>query len=346
MLKVDYIIVGLGLVGLALSEKFEALGKSFVVFNDNSQQASIVAGGMYNPVVLKRFTPVYKGAEMLEEALPFYDKLAKKLNIKLDYKVPIARVFKSIAEQNNWFLASDKPILKDYMEDVLLSNNNPSIKAKFKLGFLKNTGRIDTKSLIGFYKEYLKKQDCLIEVSFDYELLKIENKSVSYKDITASKIVFCEGFGMHKNPFFNYLPLQESKGELLTIQAPNLNLEYFLKGPVFIMTLGNDLYKVGATFNWTYKTNNPTEKGKNELLEKLATLIKSDYKIVAHHAGVRPTVKDRRPLLGKHPKYKNMAIFNGLGTRGVMIAPYAVNYLIDHLEKDTDLPNDLVIYRF
>jgi len=123
-MKVDYIIVGLGLAGLALSEKLEALGKSFIVFNDNSQKASIVAGGMYNPVVLKRFTPVYKGAEMLEEALPFYDKLAKKLNIQLDYKVPIARVFKSVAEQNNWFLACDKPILKDYMDDALVSNNN------------------------------------------------------------------------------------------------------------------------------------------------------------------------------------------------------------------------------
>ena len=237
-MKVDYIIVGLGLAGLALTEKLDSLGKSFIVFNDNTQHASKVASGMYNPVVLKRFTLVYKGSDMLKVALPFYDKLAQKLNITINFKVPIARVFKSVEEQNNWFLACDKPILNNYMADVLVNNDNPDIKADYKLGFLKNTGRIDTKTLLIYYKEYLKSKDYLIEESFNYDLLRIEGETVSYIDITASKIVFCEGFGLHKNPFFNYLPLQESKGELLTIHAPNLDLDYFVKGPVFIMPLG------------------------------------------------------------------------------------------------------------
>jgi glycine/D-amino acid oxidase-like deaminating enzyme len=40
-----------------------------------------------------------------------------------------------------------------------------------------------------------------------------------------------------------------------------------------------------------------------------------------HFAGVRPTVKDRRPLVGTHAEYSAIHILNGLGTRGVMLGP-------------------------
>ena len=84
-MKVDYIIVGLGLAGLAFAEELENSNKSFIVFEDNSQNSSMVAGGMYNPVILKRFTPVWNADQQLEIALPFYEKLEKKFNKKYDY---------------------------------------------------------------------------------------------------------------------------------------------------------------------------------------------------------------------------------------------------------------------
>ena len=57
--KIDYIIVGLGLAGLAFAEELFNANKSFLVFEDDSQTSSLVAGGVYNPVILKRFTPVW-----------------------------------------------------------------------------------------------------------------------------------------------------------------------------------------------------------------------------------------------------------------------------------------------
>ncbi len=78
-MQVDYIIVGLGLAGLAFSKELEQHHKSFVVFEDNSQNSSIVAGGMYNPVILKRFTPVWNAIDQLEIALPFYEAIRKKI---------------------------------------------------------------------------------------------------------------------------------------------------------------------------------------------------------------------------------------------------------------------------
>ena len=345
-MQVDYIIVGLGLAGLAFSKELEKHNKSFIIFEDNSQNSSIVAGGMYNPVILKRFTPVWDAIDQLKIAIPFYEALEKEFNSKYHYSVDIYRIFKSIEEQNNWFIASDKPSLSDYMDAEIIHKKHTGVIADFGYGKLKNTGRIDTKLLLEDYRKYLTDKKLLKNESFQYDNLKIEKNTVEYNDIKASKIVFCEGFGLKQNPYFNYLPMQEAKGELLIIHAPDLTIDFLVKAAVFILPLGNNYYKVGATFNWEDTTKIPTEAGKNELLTKLKTCITVPFKVVDHVAGVRPTVKDRRPLVGKHPNHPNMAILNGLGTRGVMIAPKAAKLLYKHLEHGEALENEISIARF
>ena len=345
-MQVDYIIVGFGLAGLAFAETLEQQQKPFMVFNDNSQQSSKVAGGMYNPVILKRFTPVWDVEDQLKTALPFYKRLEKKLNERYDEQLAIFRVFTSVEEQNNWFIASDKPVLSNYMHPEVVQNSNKSIKTPFGLGKVSGTGKINSKKLLTDYEEYLSRQGKLKKESFDYECVKFKNKRVEYKNVKANHIVFCEGFGLKKNPFFKDLPLTGTKGELITIHAPGLKLDEILKFAVFVMPLGNDLYKVGATFNWKDKSPTPTEVAKNELVEKLETIVKVPYKIVVHEAGIRPTVKDRRPLLGKHKDYKQLVVLNGLGTRGVLLAPKMAQLLFDYLENGIELPKEVSIGRF
>jgi glycine/D-amino acid oxidase-like deaminating enzyme len=344
--EVDYIIVGLGLAGLAFSRILEKHNKTFIIFEDNSQNASKVASGMYNPVILKRFTPVWKAKDQLKVAIPFYKDLEKLLSKKYHYAVAIYRVFKSIEEQNNWTVASDKLLLSDYMNPQITNKKIDGILSDFGFGKLDNTGRIDTKLLLKDYTHFLKNKNLIENESFEYDKLKIDKNSVEYKNIKAKKIVFCEGFGLIKNPFFNYLPMQEAKGELLTIYAPDLKIDFMIKSSVFVQPIGNHHYKVGATFNWKDKTLNPTKEGEKELVEKLFKVISVPYKIVKQSAGIRPTVKDRRPLVGTHPKYKNMALLNGLGTRGVMIAPWAADQLFHYLEQEKKLDNEITINRY
>ncbi|MDO9138179.1 MAG: FAD-binding oxidoreductase [Lutibacter sp.] len=345
-MKADYIIVGLGLAGLAFTKELEKNKKTFLVFEDHSQNSSMVAGGVYNPVVLKRFTPVWNATEQLEIALPFYNDLEIQFNKKYDYLIDIYRIFKSVEEQNNWFAACDNPVLSNYMSTKLINEKYEGILADFGYGKLLNTGRIDTKSLLEDYRNCLSQRNLIRNESFQYSELKITENGVEYKDIIASKIVFCEGFGLKNNPFFNELPMQEAKGELITIHAPNLNINFMIKSAVFVLPLGNNNYKVGATFNWKDKTQLPTKEGKNELLTKLKSVIDVPFEIVEHIAGIRPTVKDRRPLAGKHPKHQKLAVLNGLGTRGVMIAPTLAKALYDHLENGIALDQEISIARF
>ncbi|MEL0653217.1 FAD-binding oxidoreductase [Algibacter sp. TI.3.09] len=345
-MKVDYIIVGIGLAGISFCEQLKAHSKSFVVFDNASQQSSTVAGGLYNPVVLKRFTSVWKSEEQIDLALNVYENIEKRLNVKLDYKIPVYRKFASLEEQNDWFTASDKPRLTQYLSTKLIKNTNEAINAPFSFGEVLITGRVDVKTLIETYKTDLLKDGLLIESDFDYDVLESDDAIVNYKHIEAKHIVFAEGFGVTKNPFFNHLPMVPTKGELLTILAPNLNMEVVLKAGVFLIPLGDDLYTVGATYDWHDTTHDVTDKAKKELLDKLEKVINCDFTVVNQVAGIRPTVKDRRPLIGKHSDYENLYVLNGLGTRGVMIGPYVAKALYEFIELGTLLEPEIDIARF
>lgn len=346
MKEVDYIIVGCGLAGVSFCEELRAHNKSFVVFDDHSQQSSIVAAGLYNPVILKRFTAVWKAKEQLQLATSFYEHLENLLGVKLDYKLPVYRRFASIEEQNDWFNASDKPVLEHYLFPQVISNTHSAIDAPFGFGKVMETGRIDTSTLLQHYKLFLKTINSYIKERFDYAAVSVHENEVTYKNIKAKNLVFAEGFGMVNNPFFKNLPLNVAKGEVLSIKAPDLKMEFILKSSVFVVPELDDCYSVGATYDWTDATHDITEEAKTELLSKLKQLISCDFEVVNQLAGIRPTVKDRRPLVGRHPEYSNMSILNGLGTRGVMIGPYVAKQLFQHLENGTLLETEIDIKRF
>lgn len=269
-----------------------------------------------------------------------------KLKCTVDFKRPILRKFFSVEEQNNWFSASDKPTLAPFLSTQLISKKYPGIDSPYGYGEVLQTGYVDTALLIEKYRAYLIEHTLFQEESFVYDALQLETSGIRYKDIQAKHIIFAEGFGMHANPYFKDLPLDGTKGELFTIKAPKLDLDVIVNTSVFILPLGNDLFKVGATYNWKDKTNLPSEEGKTELVERIQEIITCDFEIIAHFAGVRPTVKDRRPLVGTLQNHQTIHILNGLGTRGVMLGPAMAKELFDSIEYQVPLDAAIDIRRF
>ena len=342
---IDYIIVGNGLAGISFSEIALNAKKKILVFDNNSQPSSRVAGGLYNPVVLKRFSEVWKAKEQIDFAFPLYHQIQKKLKVTFDFELPIFRKLFSIEEQNNWFQAADKPNLAPFLDATLVTKSYPNIDSPFHYGKVHHTGYLNISILIEAYSNFLKSNNCFSTATFDYTAIEFSEEYILYKNTKVKNIIFAEGFGLHANPYFNNLPLDGTKGELLIIKAPNLDVDVVIKSSVFIIPIGNDLYKVGATYDWSDKTNTPTEEGKSELVNKLKEIISCDFEIVNHFAGVRPTVKDRRPLVGTHPIHKQLHVLNGLGTRGVMLGPYLANQLFQHIENKDPLEKEIDITR-
>lgn len=342
----DYIVVGFGLAGLAFVEHLENNHKSYIVFEDASQKSSRVAGGLRNPIVLKRFTSSWKSLEQFNLAEPFYKGIEQKLQDQLIHKLPILRRFNSVEEQNMWFEACDKPVLNQFLNAELIYNQNRALDVPYHYGEVKKTVRIDLKKMLSLYLDHIQENNGLLADSFKYDTLKVYQDYVVYDGIKAKNIVFAEGYGVKKNPFFNDLPLVGNKGEYIVIKSKDLKLTKAIKSSVFVIPLGDDLYKIGATYNHEDKSVAVTKSAQKELQKKLSNFIKVDYTIVDQEAGIRPTVRDRRPLVGVHPNHRNMQILNGLGTRGILISPWVSKNLYDHVFHGTPLDKEIDIKRF
>ena len=345
-IQVDYIVVGCGLAGIAFAETCLSNKKSIFVFDNGSQNSSTIAAGIYNPVILKRFSGLEHAQEQLHSMNQFYHDLQHKLNKNFDNKIPVLRKFVSIEEQNNWFAASDKESMSAFLSTKFYKNKITGFPSPFNYGEVLQTGFVDTEALTSAYKNYLQHEKWYSNQEFDHHELQINENSVTYKSILAKHIVFAEGFGLHANPYFNNLPLDGTKGEIIIIEASGLKLNYIINSSLYIVPLGNSLFKVGATYNWASKTCDTTDEGLQELIAKLNGIINCEYTIVSHFAGIRPTVKDRKPLLGTHHTHSQIHILNGLGTRGVMLGPWCAKKLYNHIENGIDIERTHNITRF
>lgn len=345
-MNIDTLIVGFGIAGLNYAEQLRRNKKSFMVLAPLEQSASHCAAGIINPTVLKRFNPVWKAEAFLNYALPFYTDLEALVQGKVFHSLPIYRILKSIQEQNEWIVAASRPTLEKYLNAKLISAKKyPEVSAPNAYGEVTISARVNTNALLNFYRNKIIPNQFTKE-KLNYETLIVQKELIKYKEITARRIVFCEGYHGVNNPYFNYLPLVGSKGEILIIKCDHLTEEVIFKGSIFLSPMGNNEFWVGATFDREDKTTKVTEKGKDWLLAKLNQFLKIPYQTLEHKAQIRATVIDRRPLLGRHPQLDNVYLLNGVGTRGVLMSPLLSNWLFNFIENNVKLPPEADIKRF
>lgn len=346
MQKFDYIIVGLGIAGISLTERLLRKGKRFVVIDNSQHNSTAVAGGVVNPMVLKRLNPVWNASEFLAEAIKFYPEVSQRLPQPISEDIPLLRVMGSVKEQNDWIAASSGPSRSHFLSSELISDHSEGLKAPFGYGKVKKTFHVNTGLLIKDFKKLLKSGDHLLEEEFDYLALEFNEGLVRYQDLLADKIIFAEGASAMKNPFLPPDILIPKKGEYITVQANELSLKSILKGPFFIIPLGDGLFKIGATFAHGDESYGTTEKGRDQLRVATEKVLNCRFKVVDQVAGMRPTVKDRKPIMGRHSELSSVIFFNGLGTRGLLMAPLLSKWMLDHLEDGKPIPSEVNIDRF
>lgn len=344
--KIHTLIVGMGLAGVNYALQLHRNKREFLLFqNKKKVNASQNAAGILNPTILKRYTIAWQGTSFLQFAIDWYKKLELDWNIQLYFPFPIFRFFANDAEHNHWSVSAQSDILKPYLNADIFWDIPKGIQRNSGYGRVHKVGKLDIQLFLNTFEEKFSKASIRNE-EFDYSALNITENGVVYNGISADHIVFCEGHRFNENPWFKVLPLIGSKGEYLEVKIPGLNPQIIYKGGHFIAPLYEDVFWVGATFNPKDKNNEPTKKGKDELVKKLENLIKLPYQILNHKIGIRPTVIDRRPILGTHPEFKRLHIFNGLGTRGGMMAPLLATQLYDWINKGKELSKEIDIHRF
>ena len=344
---IDYIVVGLGLSGISFCHQLQKQQHSFVVIDNGKQSASRVGSGLFNPIALKRTKPAWMGHQLMSTSMPTYKALEMELGVRLIHHASILKIMHQKVDINDWHQASVQDDCKPYMNPNIQQNRNPGIRAAFGFGEVTNTGWVNTALLVDEFTTYLKSKEKLMQETFEANDLQMDDNCVRYRDIKAKHIVFTQGVGgLTHNPWFSQVPLQQTKGELMIIESKDLQEKSIIKGGVFMIPLGNHRYRVGSTYNWKDQNEGPTQKAQLRLQQQLDKMIQVPYHIVSQSAGFRPTLPDRKPVIGVHPQFSQLAICNGMGSRGVLQAPFCARYLYDYIEKGSPIPSEISLHRF
>lgn len=344
--KVDYIIVGQGLAGTLLAHELLEANKSVVLIDKPlPAMASKVAAGLFNPVAIKRCIRSWNADTFLPFAIERYRSLEEKLGVHFLNEAPIYRLFSNVDNRQQWEIKCSNDNMDDYIGNFQQANTYSYLKDDFGGASIAPAGSLKMLTFLASSRAYFLEKKVLKEEVFSFEELEVE-KGV-YKALEASKIVFCEGFRAIYNPYFSYLPFSPTKGEILTIRIPSIEkMDKIVSKGIFIMPLGNHLYRIGATYNHNDWDDVITEAGLSYLESKIVEILAAEYEIVDQNAGVRPTVRDRKPFLGTHPKHPKLAVFNGLGTRGVLQGPYLAAHFCDFLTTTKKISQNVDIQRY
>ncbi|HEU5146715.1 MAG TPA: FAD-dependent oxidoreductase [Chryseosolibacter sp.] len=344
----DLIIVGQGLAGSAVAMRALERAYRIAVFDrpaDN--RSSRVAAGLFNPITGKNLVKSWLADAAFPALHRFYPAIEKITNKRFFHPLPVYKTFNSIEEQNEWLgKTGDDPYGNYLLRFFPPGKFDQSINDPFGGFTLSQSGYLDTGAYLDAVAKFLEERHLYYPELFDYEKLDVKEDGVAYGSLRARRIIFCEGVRNASNPWMNIFPVNSLKGEFISVQCHWEKDVILNRGVYMVPGAGSSEWRVGATYNWNDHNPGITSWARNELSGKLDALIRMPYTITGQQWGVRPTTRDRRPIIGSHPRYPSMIIFNGLGTKGVSLAPYFSEVLFRWMENKGTIEKEADVSRF
>lgn len=340
--QVDYIIVGGGFAGFFLAHQLQKENRSFVIFNGEQISGSYISAGVCNPVILKRFSTFWKSKEQMDYLETIFSEIESYTGKNYIINEPVARIFHDEAEKKQWLKNSNKDDLKPFLDPDFITLD--SVENPLESGIVKNSCRIDVENFFKDMFQYFDEKGVIINDSFDHDSIDTENST--YKDYQFKKIVFCEGIHTKDNPYFDQIPVLPNKGHCLEVKIDEPIDPYIIKKKHFLFSLSDKRFYCGGTYDRFDQTEEIDPEFVEELETGLQVFYKGNYSISKIKTAFRATVDDRRPILGTHPEFTNLHIFNGLGARGVLNGTYFSKVMFDYLESQIDLDPEIDVKRF
>ncbi len=289
-------VIGFGLAGACVALQLQRAGYCVRVVDDGHGGSSQVAAGLVNPVAGRNFEPSWEVQKAWEIALPFYQSLGKRLF----HSVPILRL---------WFDEVDRAKFERKRELV-----KPWIADVTDEGVLwKQGGWLDCpRFLKAAREEFLGKGGEWHEAP------------------QGGSQIWCTGASGLIRRDFSDIDHRSAKGEILTVRVPGWGESRILNRAGWVIPIGGDLFRVGATYDWDRLESGPTAEGRRKVEAILQTFTKCDYEVVGHVSGIRPIINRSKPMV-KFQKGKGCMV-NGLGSKGVIYAPRLGLEMIDRLK--------------
>ena len=329
-MNVDYLIIGQGICGSFLSRYLLEAGCDILVMDEEQPNtASRVASGIINPVTGRRLIKTWEIDRFMSFAKYAYSSWELLLGKKIFTETSII----DFPVTPQMHLAFRERMVEEPLLGI--PANTDQWKNFFDFAFLpgeiKPAYLIDIHSLLDIWRIILQDRQIIKEEHFDYAELKLSATGIQYRDITAKKIIFCDGASGGRIPLFSSLPFVANKGEVIWASIPALPADHIYKMGLSLVPWEEDVFWVGSTYEWDFEHEQPTDAFRDRVTTLLQQWLKVPFTLLEHKASLRPANLERRPFVGVHPAYPAVGILNGMGTKGCSLAPWFARELADHL---------------
>lgn len=338
----DFVIVGQGLAGTTLAWQLRRRGfRVLVLDREGGPSSSWIAAGLITPVTGKRLAKSWRLDEVFPAAVAFYRRVESETDSSFFVQRPSVRLFAHEAEREEFHrregnvlagLVRPNPVVNsDWFEAPLGGFEMPT------------AARLDVSRYLDLSREAFRKDDSYLSVEVDLTRdVEIVGDRVRLPrlELEVRAVVFSMGFQPVPDPWFGNVRFNAAKGEILTLRIPNLSEDRVIHRGVWLAPIGGDLFRTGSTYSWDDLTPTPTPGGRAEIEERLRQFLRLPFEVIDHRAAIRPVIDAGYPVLGRHPLHAQLAYFNGLGSKGSLLAPFFSDQLAANLadERETVEP--------
>ncbi|AHC15757.1 NAD(P)/FAD-dependent oxidoreductase [Salinispira pacifica] len=346
-------IAGQGIAGTMLAFHLMKRGytdpSTLTVYDPGPEYGcSSVSQGAINPLVFKRMT-LATGTELIPAAWESYREL-EKLLLNRGYsggyvhEEPAIRIFRTEQERDRWEQASRREGTAGWTSPPRpLPNSFQGVAAPWGCGVIPSSGWIEADRLIRDFRSLLIEDGLLIERFLEAPgILPDSGEIIIHARGIQSR--FMERSASPPLPG-DQLPYYPVKGEVLTLSLPELESSSMISAGLIIQPDERPgIYHAGASYLRDFNDPEYREEGRDWLLQVLSQILplssrELESRIIHARAGVRPSSRDRMAYAGPLPSFPRQYVLNGLGTRGVMLAPGLAGRLTDHIFGNTSLDN-------
>lgn len=336
----DALIVGQGLAGTTLAWHLIEAGQRVLVVDDEAPvTSSKIAAGLITPITGQRLALTWRGDDFLPAARNFYQRIEQRTGQSFFHSRTAVRVFKSDTERDAWAERKRQPAFQSHVldpqPDPLL---DPDIADTRGGGFAMQSAQLDVACYLNASRAALDYQPMAIDwhrdVTFDMDAVVVQGQRTR-------RLISCEGYAAARNPYFTSVPFIAAKGEILTVRFQCSIEPVCLHHGVWVAPTANaNVFRIGSTYDWETLDQIPTCGARSEIETKLQAFVRMPYTVIDHHAAVRPIIQESKPLIGLHPRHQGLGFFNGLGSKGSLLAPWYAQRLADFLVRGVALPDN------
>ncbi len=333
----DYIVIGQGIAGTTLAWQLRRRGLRVLVIDREAHDgASQIAAGLITPVTGKRLAKSWRWDELYPAALAFYRLLEAETGAAFFHERPSLRLFAEEAEHDECHRRTDG-IIAGW---VCHTPHIPDCFVAPSGGFeMLCAARLDVPRYLEVSRERFCKDDgylaANIELAKDVELFPTAC-GIAKLNVQARGLVVCRGFTPGFDPWFGSIRFNAAKGEILTLRIPGLSEDRVIHRGIWLAPAGGDIYHCGSTYKWDDLNCVPTADGRAEIEARLRAFLRLPSEVIDHRAAVRPVIDAGYPVFGRHPAWPQLAYFNGLGSKGSLLAPFFAEQLAACLVGECD----------